>query len=145
MERPHPPSSSTREAPRSTACGWRASACAAPVSAPRPAERQAVAGSDRFAVNYDLPSADYFAFWIDPQDANGLSYTSAPLTSAQAILGFPVVHVRLAADRLRSSGEGLATVARSLGYDSESAFGKAFRRTLGCSPRKYGREAAQAG
>jgi AraC-like DNA-binding protein len=45
----------------------------------------------------------------------------------------------LAADRLKNSSEGLATIARSLGYDSESAFGKAFRRVMGCSPRQYSR------
>ena len=39
----------------------------------------------------------------------------------------------LAADRL-SRGEPIATVARSLSYASESAFGAAFRRTTGQSP-----------
>jgi AraC-like DNA-binding protein len=43
----------------------------------------------------------------------------------------------LAADRLKSSAEGLAAMASSLGYESESAFGKAFRRVMGCSPRQY--------
>jgi AraC-like DNA-binding protein len=45
----------------------------------------------------------------------------------------------LAADRLTSSGDGLSAIAQSLGYESESAFGKAFRRMMGCSPRQYGR------
>jgi AraC-like DNA-binding protein len=43
----------------------------------------------------------------------------------------------LAADRLKTSSEGLSTIAQSLGYDSGSAFGKAFRRIMGCSPRQY--------
>ena len=43
----------------------------------------------------------------------------------------------LAADRLKSSEEGLSAIAQSLGYESESAFGKAFRRVMGCSPRQY--------
>lgn len=43
----------------------------------------------------------------------------------------------LAADRLQSSDEGLAAISQSLGYESESAFGKAFRRIMGCSPRQY--------
>jgi AraC-like DNA-binding protein len=30
----------------------------------------------------------------------------------------------------------------SLGYESESAFGKAFKRIMGCSPRQYGRALA---
>ncbi|HEY2039006.1 MAG TPA: AraC family transcriptional regulator [Edaphobacter sp.] len=45
----------------------------------------------------------------------------------------------LAADRLRNSSDGMATIAKSLGYESESAFGRAFRRVMGCSPRQYTR------
>jgi AraC-like DNA-binding protein len=47
----------------------------------------------------------------------------------------------LAADRLKNSSDGLAAVAQSLGYESESAFGKAFRRAMGCSPRRYSKYA----
>jgi len=43
----------------------------------------------------------------------------------------------LAADQLENSAEGLFSIAKSLGYGSESAFGKAFRRVMGCSPRQY--------
>jgi AraC-like DNA-binding protein len=43
----------------------------------------------------------------------------------------------LAADRLKNSSDGLGAIAQSLGYESESAFGKAFRRLMGCSPRQY--------
>ena len=45
----------------------------------------------------------------------------------------------LAAERLKTSSDGLSAIAASLGYDSESAFGKAFRRVMGCSPRQYTR------
>lgn len=45
----------------------------------------------------------------------------------------------LAADRLKNSSDGLSAIAQSLGYESESAFGKAFRRVMGCSPRRYTR------
>jgi AraC-like DNA-binding protein len=45
----------------------------------------------------------------------------------------------LAADRLKNSSEGLSAIAQSLGYESESAFGKAFRRIMGSSPRQYTR------
>jgi AraC-like DNA-binding protein len=48
----------------------------------------------------------------------------------------------LAADRLENSSDGLGAIAQSLGYESESAFGKAFRRVMGCSPRQYTRSAA---
>ena len=48
----------------------------------------------------------------------------------------------LAADRLKNSADGLSAIAQSLGYESESAFGKAFRRVMGCSPRQYTRSSA---
>ncbi|MDE2305034.1 MAG: AraC family transcriptional regulator [Gammaproteobacteria bacterium] len=43
----------------------------------------------------------------------------------------------LAGDRLRYSGNSIATIAASLGYESESAFRTAFKRVMGCSPRQY--------
>jgi len=48
----------------------------------------------------------------------------------------------LATDRLKNSSDGLSAIAHSLGYESESAFGKAFRRVMGCSPRQYTRSTA---
>jgi AraC-like DNA-binding protein len=44
----------------------------------------------------------------------------------------------LAGDRLANSRDPVSLVARSLGYESESAFGTAFKRVMGCSPRQYG-------
>jgi AraC-like DNA-binding protein len=43
----------------------------------------------------------------------------------------------LAAERLKNPEDGLSAIAQSLGYESDSAFGKAFRRVMGCSPRQY--------
>jgi AraC-like DNA-binding protein len=48
----------------------------------------------------------------------------------------------LAGDRLTSSSDSISVIALSLGYESESAFGKAFRRVMGCSPRQYSRGAS---
>jgi AraC-like DNA-binding protein len=45
----------------------------------------------------------------------------------------------LAGDRLKNSDDSLSVIALSLGYESESAFGKAFKRVMGCSPRQYSR------
>jgi AraC-like DNA-binding protein len=45
----------------------------------------------------------------------------------------------LAGDRLKTLGEPIADIALSLGYESESAFGKAFKRVMGCSPGQYSR------
>jgi AraC-like DNA-binding protein len=44
-----------------------------------------------------------------------------------------------AGDRLTNSDDSISVIARSNGYESESAFGKAFRRVIGCSPRQYSR------
>ena len=46
----------------------------------------------------------------------------------------------LAGDRLANSGDSIAVIALSLGYESESAFGNAFKRVMGCSPRRYDRD-----
>jgi len=45
----------------------------------------------------------------------------------------------LAGDRLQHSDDSISAIALSLGYESESAFGKAFRRLMGCSPRQHSR------
>ena len=38
----------------------------------------------------------------------------------------------LAGDRLKNSDDSISVIALSLGYESESAFGKAFKRVMGC-------------
>lgn len=43
----------------------------------------------------------------------------------------------LAADRLSRGGLSIAQVAPMVGYDSESAFGAAFKRVMGRSPRRH--------
>ncbi len=43
----------------------------------------------------------------------------------------------LASERLETSGEPVSTIAPALGYESESAFTNAFKRTMGCTPRDY--------
>ena len=48
----------------------------------------------------------------------------------------------IAANRLKSSDAPIAVLARALGYESESAFSTAFKRVMGCSPRRYAEDAA---
>ncbi|XKM42976.1 AraC family transcriptional regulator (plasmid) [Rhizobium ruizarguesonis] len=43
----------------------------------------------------------------------------------------------LACDRLEKGDDPISVVAPALGYQSESAFSKAFKRVIGCSPRHY--------
>ncbi|WP_375337421.1 MULTISPECIES: helix-turn-helix domain-containing protein [Rhizobium] len=41
----------------------------------------------------------------------------------------------LACERLRVSAEPVGVIARAVGYEGEGAFGKAFKRVIGCTPR----------
>jgi AraC-like DNA-binding protein len=43
----------------------------------------------------------------------------------------------LAADALRHPHKTITSIAVAVGYDSDSAFSTAFKRIMGCSPRKY--------
>ena len=45
--------------------------------------------------------------------------------------------MQLAADRLKNSGVKIATVAQEVGYDSEAAFSRAFKRFAGESPGQW--------
>ncbi|MFL9926421.1 AraC family transcriptional regulator [Herbaspirillum lusitanum] len=51
----------------------------------------------------------------------------------------------LAGDRLRNSGESTSAIALALGYESESAFGKAFKRVMACTPREHRRAGTPTG
>ena len=42
-----------------------------------------------------------------------------------------------AGDLLLNSDDSISTISLALGYESESAFGYAFKREMGCSPRQY--------
>ncbi len=50
----------------------------------------------------------------------------------------------LATDRLANGREPLGSIANALGYESENAFNTAFRRVMGCSPRRYARNEANS-
>ena len=49
--------------------------------------------------------------------------------------------LRLAAEALTSSPKGVADIAAAVGYESEAAFNRAFKRTFGVPPARYRREA----
>lgn len=74
----------------------------------------------------------------------GMSRTSFAV-KFKATVGMPAMdyltrwRMMVAGDRLRHSTDSVSTIALSLSYGSESAFGTAFKRVLGCSPRQYSR------
>jgi AraC-like DNA-binding protein len=45
--------------------------------------------------------------------------------------------MQLAADRLRNGQDGLATIAADVGYESEAAFNRAFKRITGVTPGRW--------
>lgn len=45
----------------------------------------------------------------------------------------------LASERLSAANSSIPRIAAELGYESESAFAKAFKRVMGCSPRQHTR------
>jgi putative CocE/NonD family hydrolase len=51
-----------------------------------------------FEVDYDLPPAEYFAFWPQPMDAHGTSFTSDVLSEPMKLIGYPVAELTVAAD-----------------------------------------------
>jgi AraC family transcriptional regulator, alkane utilization regulator len=67
-----------------------------------------------------------------------------------AVLGqAPIAYVtswriQLAADRLRISNDSLAAIAADIGYESEAAFNRAFKRVTGVTPGRW-RDGATAG
>lgn len=74
----------------------------------------------------------------------GMSRSTFALRFKETVATSPMQYLTrwrmlLAADRLTHSAEPVSAIALSLGYESESAFSTAFRRTMGCSPRQYGR------
>lgn len=52
--------------------------------------------------------------------------------------------LRLAAQALTSSSKGVADVAAAVGYESEAAFNRAFKRAFGLPPAQYRRQARQS-
>jgi len=67
-----------------------------------------------------------------------------------AVLGKPPIEyvinwrIQLAADRLRGSKDGIANIAADVGYESEAAFNRAFKRVTGVTPGKWREEGAGA-
>ena len=84
--------------------------------------------------------------WTVAELANraGLSRSIFALKFKQTVGKSPMEYLTLwrmmlAGERLKSSNDTISDIALSLGYESQSAFSKAFKKTMGCSPREHGR------
>ncbi|TWB22082.1 AraC-like DNA-binding protein [Nitrospirillum amazonense] len=79
----------------------------------------------------------------------GMSRSGFAARFAQLVGDGPIEYLTrwrmLLASRSLSRGEPIGAVARSLGYESESAFSFAFKRVMGSAPRHYVRLAASVG
>lgn len=66
------------------------------------------------------------------------------------VLGVPPLQyltewrIALAKERLRDTRDGLATIARAVGYGSEFSFASAFKRHVGTAPGRWRRDQARA-
>ena len=74
--------------------------------------------------------------------AAGMSRSSFAARFRQTVGASPMGYLTrwrmmLAADRLANSGDAMATLALSVGYESESGCSTAFKRVIGCAPRRY--------
>jgi len=55
-------------------------------------------GADTFTVDYNLPPADYFAFWPKPMAEHGLGYLSAPVIDPLKLIGYPIARLAVSSD-----------------------------------------------
>lgn len=89
--------------------------------------------------------------WTLPALANkaGMSRSSFARSFSKTVGTSPIEYLArwrmlLAGTRLTDGKEPVSAIARSLGYDSESAFSTAFKRVMRCSPRAYARSTPPA-
>jgi putative CocE/NonD family hydrolase len=60
--------------------------------------RGAGRGKASFKVDYELPSPDGFALWIDSQHGRGASFITDAFTASQDLIGFPILHLTMSSD-----------------------------------------------
>ncbi len=59
-------------------------------------------GSSSFTTDYDLPPADYFAFWPQPMQEHGASFGGQPLAEPLKLIGYPVAKLTVSASDPRA-------------------------------------------
>jgi AraC-like DNA-binding protein len=98
--------------------------------------------SAAIACMHDEPASD----WTVEELARraGMSRSTFALRFKQTVGVSPMEYLTrwrmlLAEDRMSNTSDSIFEIAQSLGYASASAFTKAFKKIMGCSPREYNR------
>ena len=98
--------------------------------------------SEAIASMHDEPAHD----WTVEELAQraGMSRSTFALRFKETVGVSPIEYLTdwrmlLAADRIANSSDSISEIAQSLGYESASAFTKAFKKIMGCSPGQYNR------
>jgi len=94
-------------------------------------------GSDSFTVDYNVGAGEYFAFWVDPMDDKGLSYTGPALATDTTLIGWPVLHLTVAADRTDANIFAYLDDVPPTGEATVVAFGRIAASHRKISPAPY--------
>jgi AraC-like DNA-binding protein len=71
---------------------------------------------------------------------SGSAAATANASTIQAGLEYLIRwRILLATDRMANTSDSISEIAQSLGYESASAFTKAFKKIMGCSRQRYRR------
>ena len=95
------------------------------------------------ALMHERPAEDWSLAALSREVAASRSVLAERFTQ---LVGIPVMQylaqwrLQLATDLLLRGNAGVATVGRQVGYDSEAAFSRAFKRAMGQSPALWRRE-----
>jgi AraC-like DNA-binding protein len=91
-----------------------------------------------------LVHADPARKWTAEDLARGAGSSRTVLAERfKGLLGRPPIdyvtgwRIQLAADRLRNGGDAIAAIAADVGYESEAAFNRAFKRETGLTPGRW--------
>ena len=120
--------------------------------AARPAGWLKALGDDRIGAALRAMHADVAHRWTLEELAGlaGMSRSAFAASFKSQVGSAPLEYLiqwrmSLARDALRHATRSISELAFATGYESESAFSTAFKRVMGCSPRRYsrGRELAE--
>lgn len=60
---------------------------------------RAFQSNTRFQVNYDVGTAEYFAFWVDARDDKGVTFTTQTFAADRILLGSAIARLKVSIDK----------------------------------------------